>query len=112
MPKQMMDEEGEMNSLYGDGEPGTGAAKGQETTDQEREEQGDEGTTAIVPMKLLQGKHPEPIKEGEEIVVKAVKVYGDEVEIAYSETKPGEIGEGEGYESEIDKMDNPGMPGY
>ncbi len=67
-------------------------------------------------MKILQGKHPDPVKEGDEVVVKVVKVYGDEAEIAYSETKPGEIGEGEGgddYGKEIDQMSeaNPG-PSY
>ena len=92
-------EDSEQDSLYASGEPeAKGAPK---SIDQE--EQG--GTTAVVPMKLLQGKHSEPIKEGEEIVVKAVKVYGDEVEIAYSETKPGSIGGGEqDADAEIDQM--------
>lgn len=103
-------EDGEMDSLYASGEPESKEAP--KSIDQEEQE----GTTAVVPMKLLQGKHSEPIKEGDEIVVKAVKVYGDEVEIAYSETKPGEIGEGgkDNYGKEIDEMDrgNSGGMGF
>lgn len=98
----MMEDEG-MDSLYSEDSAPDKGKENPESIDQEEQE----GTTAVVPMKLLQGKHPEPIKEGEEIVVKAVKVYGDEVEIAYSETKPGEIGEGGGEKdanAEIDAM--------
>lgn len=109
MPKMMdMPEEGEMDSLYASGEPQT---KEPAAASEEKGEELEESNTAIVPMKLLQGKSSEPIKEGEEIVVKAVKVYGDEVEIAYSETKPSAIGGGEkSADQEIDEMSsaNPG----
>lgn len=107
MAKMMMDEAGDgMDSLYGEGDETPAAPENQKP--ESKEEEAAEGETAIVPMKLLQGSHPEPIKEGEEIVVKAVKVYGDEVEIAYSNAKPGSIGGEKTPEQEIDELDNPG----
>lgn len=105
MPKQMMDEEGEMDSLYGDGETETKSPEGAETTDQEIEEEG--ADTAVAPVKVLQGKSKEPLKEGDEVVVKIVRVYGDEAEFEYSETPPSEIGGGGEYgdaNAELDEM--------
>lgn len=109
MPKMMQSpEDSEMDSLYASGEPEAAAPEAKPEGEKEELE---ESNTAIVPMKLLQGKGGEPIKEGEEIVVKAVKVYGDEVEIAYSETKPGAIGGGEkSADQELDEM-SAGNPG-
>lgn len=62
--------------------------------EQEREEM---NMSAAVPLKVLQGKHPDAPKEGDEIVVKIKSVDGDMAMIEYSETPPSEIGEGEGY---------------
>jgi hypothetical protein len=110
MQKMMGGDSGDMDSLYASGEsegtPKEGAA---ETVDQEEAEN---DATALVPMKILQGKHPDPVKVGDEVVLKVTAVHGDEAEVAYSETKPGSIGKGEGpsAEAEIDSMDkeNPG----
>ena len=100
------DAESEMDSLYaGDSQ----REENRETVDDESAEES--AGKAVVPLKVLQGKHPEAPKEGDEIVVKVVRVFGDEAEIAYSETPPEEIG-GEGEEQtpeqEIDGMDMPG----
>lgn len=105
-----------MDSLYASGEPTETKGRGEgESIDQEEAE----ATTAILPMKVAQGKHPDPVKEGDEIVLKVVKVYGDEVEVEYSETPASKIGKSEGYgesdaNAELDKMDkgNPGGMGY
>lgn len=102
----MMDEESEMSSLYG----GEDKAKSKpESVDQE---EAMDDHTALVPMKVLQGSNPEPIKEGDEIVLKAVKVYGDEVEVAYSKTKPGEIGGEKSPDQEIDELNEAGAGNY
>lgn len=120
MPKMMMGgEAADMDSLYGGGTPAgeTPSEEGRESVDQEEAEQ---ANTAVVPLKVLMGKSTEPLKKGDEVVLKIVEVYGDEAEVEYSETKPSEIGEGEGYgksaDQEIDEMDqggaNPGGMGY
>lgn len=97
---------GEMDSLYG-GAEGSEKEEASETTDQEKEEE--TANTAVVPVKVLMGSTTEPLKEGEEVVVKVVKVYGDEAEIAYSTTKPGEIPEyGKTDNDEIDQMSDAG----
>lgn len=114
MEKQMMmgEDEGEMDSLYASGEPADKGKGENESIDQEEAE----SETAMVPNKILQGKSGEPLKEGDEVVLKIVKNFGDESEVAYSETKPGEIGggEGAGADEELDAMDkgNPGGMGY
>lgn len=102
MPESMMSDTEEMDGLYGEGSE---KEEAKESVDQENEEQ--MGHTAIVPMKVLQGKTSEPIKEGDEVVLKVVATYGDEAEVEYSTTKPSEIPAGgeEDYGSEIDKMD-------
>ena len=110
MPMKPMMDDPETDSLYASGEPGGGKPKegSDETIDQEEAEN---DATAIVPMKILQGKHPEPVKEGDEVVLKIVAVHGDEAEVAYSETKAGEIGGGDkSADSELDEMSssNPG----
>ncbi len=110
--KSMMSDDAEMDDLYASGEPKAKGAK-PESVDQEEAEESE--NTAIVPTKVLQGKHPEPPKEGDEIVLKVVKVYGDETEVAYSETPAGEIGkEGPSADEEIDSMEkqNPGGSNY
>jgi hypothetical protein len=86
--KMMPAETDEMDSLY-EGE----SKEAPESVDQEEAESME--TTAVVPMKMLQGKSSEPLKVGDEVVVKVSSIHGDEVQIAYSQTKPGEIGKGE-----------------
>lgn len=80
-----------MDSLYGGdkAEP----ANPPESIDQEEAETME--ASAVVPMKLLMGKSAEPLKVGDEVVVKVKGIHGDEAEIEYSQTKPGEIGKGE-----------------
>lgn len=46
--------------------------------------------TAVVDNKVLMGADGRPPKEGDEIVVRVVKVYGDESEIEYAPAKGGE----------------------
>lgn len=97
----MMNDTEEMDGLYGEGSP---KEEAKESVDQENQEE--MSHTALVPMKVLQGESSEPVKEGEEVVLKVVKVHGDEAEVVYSSTKPSEIPEGgEDYGKELDKMD-------
>ena len=94
-----------MDELYGESDTKPKDGK-KSVDDQEKEEM---ATTAIVPLKMLQGKDDEPPKEGTECTVKIVKVYDDEAEIAWIPKKGGESEEvGETPDSEIDKMDSPG----
>lgn len=86
-----------------------------DTIDEEEREQMD--MTAAVPLKVLQGKHPDAPKEGDEIVVKIKSIDGDTAMIQYSETPPEEIGEHEGYEnadyqSADDELEQLGQKGY
>lgn len=62
-------------------------AKEAETTDQEIEES---QHSAVVPNNVLMGPDGTPPKEGDEIVVKVVKVYGNESEIIYGPPKGAE----------------------
>lgn len=68
--------------------------------------------SAVVSNKVLTGPGGETPKEGDEIVLKVVKNFGDECEVAYSTTKPSEIGASEGpmsgADGEIDAMDQKG----
>lgn len=63
-----------------------------ESVDRENEE----GNTTLVPNKIL-SPDGEPINEGDEIVVRVVKNYGDESEIEYAPKKEqeGEYGSDE-----------------
>ena len=108
MKPMMGAEESDMDSLY-QGSEGGESEEGAETIDQEEQEE--MADKAIIPMKVAQGKHPDPVKEGDEIVLKVTGVHGDQVEVQYSETPPGEIGEGEppgkemSADEEIDGLD-------
>ncbi len=82
-----------------------------QTVDDQEREQMDQ--TAAVPLKVLQGKHPDAPKAGDEIVVKVKEINGDMAIIAYSETPASSIGEGEGggegdYQSADDELDQLG----
>ncbi len=111
-PSPMAGDE-EMDSLYGE-EGGKGEQK--ESVDQEEQEQMQQ--TGMLPLKVLQGKDGEPVKEGDEVVVKVLKVHDTQAEVAYSTTSPGEIGkEGESkgadggeddYGKELDQMSQEG----
>lgn len=83
----------DMDSSYGD-------SPAMETPHDESKESVDHeesmGTTAIVPNKVL-SPEGETISEGDEIVVRIVKNYGDESEIEYAPKKEQESSE---YESE------------
>lgn len=80
-----------LDSLYSQNEPEDN--EGRESIDQEEAEQME--TSAVVPVKLLQGEGGEPVKVGDEIVVKVQALNGDQATIIYapkegSETeKPG-----------------------
>ena len=100
----------EMDSMYQGSEGKPDAEEGNESIDQEEAEEMSE--KAIIPMKVAMGKHTEPVHEGDEIVLKVTGVHGDQVEVQYSETPPGDIGEGEGApgeemsaDDEIDGLD-------
>jgi hypothetical protein len=90
--------------------PKPGEAEDPITTDQETAES---MNSAVVDNKVLMGADGKAPREGDEIVLKVIKVYGNESEVAYSTTKPSEIGAGEGSmssaNSEIDAMDKPEM---
>lgn len=70
------------DSLYGDDMP-KGGSKPDSVDEQESMD-----PSALVDLKVLTGKHGPP-KEGDEIVVKVVKIHGDQAEIAYAPEKPG-----------------------
>ena len=85
----------------------TGEPKDAETTDEETAES---QNSAIVSSKLLAGPDGKMPAEGEEILVKIVKSYGDEVEISRVSDKPTGPGEGPmSSDGEIDALDKPEM---
>lgn len=57
--------------------------------DQTVDSENAENETAVVSNKIL-SPYGEPLKEGDEIVVRVVKNYGDECEIEYAPHKEGE----------------------
>lgn len=59
-----------------------------EAEPQSEDEEMSTATTAVVPNKLL-SPDGSPIKEGDEIVVRIVKTYGDESEIEYAPKESG-----------------------
>lgn len=75
----MMD--GVDDSLYGEDTPKSKP----ESVDEEEAM----NASALVDLKVLTGKHGPP-KEGDEIVVKVVKIHGDQAEISYAPEKPDE----------------------
>lgn len=87
----------EMDELYtgGGNEPGEG--KGESIDEENREQM---GKSAVVPMAVLQSSKGEPVKVGDEVVVKVKALHGEDAEIEYSETKPSEIPAGEDYSKE------------
>lgn len=102
------DETEGMEDLYS-GESESAAQEAAESPEKEQQEQ-EHGLEAVAPMKVLQGPGGEPLKEGDEVVVKITGVHGDEVTFAYSNTKPSEIGGEEGYtrekaNTELDALD-------
>lgn len=64
--------------------PDSAPAGPEESVDRENEE----GNTAVISNKIL-SPDGEPIKEGDEIVVRVVKNYGDESEIEYAPKEGG-----------------------
>lgn len=67
-----------LDSLYSQEEP----MEGKESIDQEQAEEME--TSAVVPVKLLQGGRSEPLKEGDEVMVKVKAVHGEEATIIYA----------------------------
>lgn len=74
-----------------------------ETGPEEKEEQPHEdGETALLPKTILAGKE---FKPGEEVVLKIVHIYDDEIEVAYATGEGGGEGGGES-ETPMDKATN------
>jgi len=96
--KPMMGAEEPMDELY-QGSEGTNSEEGAKTVDQEEQEEMRD--KAVVPMKVLMGKHTEPLKVGDEVVLRVDAIHGDQAEVSYSETPPGDIGEGESPDGEM-----------
>lgn len=81
------------SDLYGEDE-----SKGGKTESVDEQESME--PSSLVDLKVLTGKHGPP-KEGDEIVVKVVKIHGDQAEISYAPEKPeGESEPGEDKEME------------
>lgn len=79
-----------MEGAYGAETPVTPPDEGSSETEQtsvDKEEQTSD--TALISNKIL-SPEGEPLKEGDEIVVRVVKNYGDESEIEYAPKKGGE----------------------
>lgn len=77
-----------------------------ESVDKQNEEAG--AKTALISNKIL-SPEGQPLKEGDEVVLKVVKNYGDESEVVYAPHKPGEQeGEsaGSGSDSNMDTVGN------
>ena len=91
MPKYAPVED-EMDESYGSKPaPVTPPGEGEEAPTEQKEsvdEENAEAQTAVVSNKIL-SPEGEPLKEGDEIVVKIVKNYGDESEIMYAPKKEG-----------------------
>lgn len=94
--------------------PGDAEAKasaGPDTPKPAERKDADEGETALLPKSILAGKE---FKVGEEVVLKIVRMYEDEVEVEYAKEKGGES-ENEDMakaHSDMDEMANPGEGGY
>lgn len=100
----------ENDGLYADEAPtAQGGKEETESTkpEDENEEEEHEGPTAVIDTKVLMGKDGKPPKEGDEVVLKVLKLFGDnEAEVAYSPTPPKSIPaeKGSSYEDELDQM--------
>lgn len=90
-----------------------GAAPSNESPAEEKgsadsvDEQNADSSEVVVPNSILAGPGGAPPKEGDTILVKVVKTYGDECSIAKAdegETAPAKSGQPVDYESEIDAM--------
>lgn len=84
---------------------GTPAEEAGETPAEEAKEkegkEDEEGTTALLPKAILAGKTFNP---GDEVVLKIVHMYENEVEVAYATEEKGK-GEGKGSEGKESEMD-------
>lgn len=68
----------------------------------EKEDDGEEGATALLPKSVLGGKE---FKPGDEVVLKIEHIYEDEVEVSYATGKDSDKGEPEaGGEPGMDDM--------
>ena len=97
----------EMDDLYAGSMEEGGKGHQESIDDHEREEM---SASAVVPLRVLQSEDREPVKEGDEIVVKVRAVHGDEATIYYAPKKPGGEKGGGGEEEmspdqEIEKLD-------
>lgn len=72
------------------------------------EGEGEEGATALIPKSVLGGKEFEP---GQEVVLKVVRVHGDQVEVSYASETP-ETPSGPNADQEIDEMAGASKGGY
>lgn len=109
MPKNMMADDSDMESLYNEGAGDSeGAGDEAETTDEEAQEEN--ADSAMVPMKVLQGKSDRKLKDGDIVKMRIVKGYGDEAEVVCADDYGKEKGGGEEEaNSEIDQMDTQEM---
>ena len=94
-----------------DAAPETPPKEGETDSQTTDEETASTENTALVPNKVLMAPGGEMPKEGDEIVLQVVKVYGDEAEVRYAPAKKTSPDEGpmSGAEGEIDAMDEKGM---
>lgn len=77
-----------MEEAYGGGPPkDSGMMEPPESVDEFNEEEGD--STAVISNKIL-SPEGEPLKKGDEIVVRVVQNYGDESLIEYAPKKGGD----------------------
>ena len=112
MKDSMHSDDDGMDDLYQGGtEPGEG--EGESIDEENRESM---AKSAVVPLAVLTGKKGGPPEVGDEVVVKVKAINGEDATVEYSETPPGEIGEGEGYDEhskesadkELDEMSESG----
>ena len=104
MPSKYDSPDDAMDSGYGASEPKE-SPEPKQSVDKENEEAGEE--TALVSNKILSPEGQE-LKEGDEIMVKVVKNYGDECEISYAPKKDTSETESPSVENEIAALDTKG----
>lgn len=98
----------DMEELYKGGDSEQAGDKSTQSVDQQNAEEMTK--KAVLPMSVLMGDHTEPLNVGDEVVLKISAIHGDQAEVEYSETPPGEIGHEEaggpgGEESPNDEID-------
>jgi hypothetical protein len=102
MPKEMMPDEGDMDSLYGEGSTSGGEGESPKTIDEKEQEAN--ADTDILKTKVLQSGPDDKVEPGDERVVKVLEVYGDTCKVMYAPKEEESPAEEKSPNEEIDQM--------